>query len=351
VLGFTGPPIAAALALSLSIVAATTFVLFWLQFRRADVSIKTERLRVFKHETNVVPLQVQTDGLRWIAVTSVTFEDRPGLEGGVRQVGSGSSELVLTPSFAGRSEGLRVSLRAGDILGLFTKQRTTTLKFVLESLPLALKRSPLPLLISPLAFGENPAGRSGSGQELYAVSDYQPGLDPRDIMWKRVAGMTDETIPIRVREANVRKVVSIGIQVGSRSEEERAKRDDLIAEAVAQIGVQLFLIGTTVEITSPSQDGPRRVLASNLSELADATSLAWTGDDRDRPMPPPVAGSFDLLIAGPDESGRAGLAALPRFRYMLVISDGPTPPHLPRRASIFTGREDLTPLTSAVIAG
>ena len=118
--------------------------------------------------------------------------------------------------------------------------------------------------------------------------------------------------------------------------------------------MQLFIIGTTVEITSASPDGPRRVLASTLSELADATFLAWTGDDEGRPMPPPVAGSFDLLIAGPDESGRAGpaiAASLPRFRYMLVISDGPTPPYLPRAASIFTGREDLTPLTSAMIAG
>ncbi|MDA4112538.1 MAG: hypothetical protein OK474_00630 [Thaumarchaeota archaeon] len=313
--------------------------------------MKAERLRVFKNETSAVPLQVRAGGLRWLALTSVTFEGRPGLEGGINEIGSGSSELVLRPSFAGRSEGLRVTLRAGDLLGLFTKQRTVTFKFVLESLPLALKRPPLPLVISPLSFGENPAGRSGSGQELYAVSEYQPGLDPRDIMWKRAAGMTDETIPIRVREANVRKVVSIGIKVGSRSEDERARRGDMIAEAIAQIGVQLFLIGTTLEITSPSPDGARRVLASDLGELADAASLAWTGDDLDLPMPSAAAGSFDLLITGPEESGITGLAALPRFRYMLVITDGLPPPYLPRGASVFTGLEDLTPVTSAVIAG
>ena len=46
-------------------------------------------------------IQVQTGGLRWLEVTSVTFEGRPGLEGGVKQAGSGGSELVLTPSFAG----------------------------------------------------------------------------------------------------------------------------------------------------------------------------------------------------------------------------------------------------------
>jgi uncharacterized protein (DUF58 family) len=334
------------------VVAATSLVLFWFQFRRAGVSMKTERLRVFKHETRAVPLQVQTDGLRWLALTSVTFEGRPGLEGGINEIGSGRSELLLTPSFAGRSEGLRVSLRAGDLLGLFTKQRTVNFKFVLESLPLALKRPPRPLVISQLTFGENPAGRSGSGQELYAVSEYQPGLDPRDIMWKRAAGMTDDTIPIRIREANVRKVVSIGIEVGSRSEEERASRADLIAEAIAQIGVQLFLLGTTLEITSSSPDGARRILASDLGGLADAASLAWTVDYPERPTPPTAAGSFDLLITGPEESGIARLAALPRFRFMLIIvTDGLPPPYLPRGASVFTGSEDLTPVTSGVIAG
>jgi hypothetical protein len=244
-------------------------------------------------------------------------------------------------------------LKATDQLGLFTKQRTLELDFVLESLPLALRRAPLRLQASPRSFGENPAGRSGSGQELYAVSEYELGLDPHDIMWRRVAGMTDETLPVRIREANVRKVVSIGIRVGSRNQEERARRDDLVAEAIAQMGVELLQIGTVLEITYSSPRGTGRATASNLGELADATELAW-GSGQDvipTPLPLPAAGSFDLVIVGPEEACGTGLDSLPRSRRLLVVSEQDRLPYTPQGASVFTGREDLSAMTSLVLAG
>jgi len=333
--------------------AVASLGLFWSQFRRAGVATGVKRVRTFKNESKTIPIQIGTGGSRWLRLTSASLEGGPGLACRVNQFRSGASELVITPSLAGRTEGLKVMLKATDQLGLFTKQRTLELDFVLESLPLALRRAPLRLQASTRSFGENPAGRSGSGQELYAVSEYELGLDPHDIMWRRVAGMTDETLPVRIREANVRKVVSIGIRVGSRNQEERARRDDLVAEAIAQMGVELLQIGTVLEITYSSPRGTGRATASNLGELADATELAW-GSGQDvipTPLPLPAAGSFDLVIVGPEEACGTGLDSLPRSRRLLVVSEQDRLPYTPQGASVFTGREDLSAMTSLVLAG
>jgi hypothetical protein len=165
--------------------------------------------------------------------------------------------------------------------------------------------------------------------------------------------MTDETLPVRIREANVRKVVSIGIRVGSRNQEERARRDDLVAEAIAQMGVQLLQIGTVLEITYSSPRGTGTATASNLGELADATELAWSSgqDVIPTPLPLPVAGSFDLVIVGPEEAGGTGLDSLPPSRRLLVVSERDHLPYLPQGASAYTGREDLSAMTSLVLAG
>jgi hypothetical protein len=209
--------------------AVASLGLFWSQFRRAGVATGVKRVRTFKNESKTIPIQIGTGGSRWLRLTSASLEGGPGLACRVNQFRSGASELVITPSLAGRTEGLKVMLKATDQLGLFTKQRTLELDFVLESLPLALRRAPLRLQASPRSFGENPAGRSGSGQELYAVSEYELGLDPHDIMWRRVAGMTDETLPVRIREANVRKVVSIGIRGGASPDRNRPRDNLLLA--------------------------------------------------------------------------------------------------------------------------
>jgi hypothetical protein len=366
VFGVTGPPIAAALGLSLSVMAAASLALFWYRFRRAGVSTEVRRLRVFKRESGAFPIRVRPGSSRWVRLVSVSLEDRPGLDCEVRRLdGDGDPEMVLTPSLAGRSEGLVAKVRGTDPLGLFTMVRGTELGLVLESLPLALRTPARPLRVSLLSFGENPAGRPGAGQELYAVGEFQPGMDPRDIMWKRAAEATEETaLPVRVREINVRKVVSIGVLVGSGSEDERARRGDLVSEAIAQVGVQVIRIGTALEIVGcPPPSGVRRATASTVAELADVTSSTWVGGGAGTPIRTPSgSSSFDLLIVGPQE---VGPGALPPFRLLLVVSDEGSdgahslpisPPsssfrHLPRGASVFTGKEDLSGLTSSVIAG
>ncbi len=351
VLGFTGPAIAAALGFSLTLMAAFSLLFFWARFRRAEVSVRPKKVRVFKHERGAVSIEVGRGGSRWVTLTSVALKIHPGLASEISHLPSGDLELGLTPSLAGRSESLEATLRATDVLGLFTKARTARLELILEALPLALRERPPQLVIPLLAFGEDPAGINGSGQEFYAVSEYQPGLDPRDIMWMRAAGRTDETIPVRVREANLRRAVSIVVQVGSSTDEEKAVRGDLVAEALGKIGMQLLAVGSVLEILCPPPWAVQSVTVSDARELADATELPWVAVRRGPWMRSPPDRTFDLLIIGPYESTMPSLASIPRSRQLLVLSDGPAPLHLPRGASLFTGREDLTEVASSVIAG
>jgi hypothetical protein len=315
------------------------------------VTLRTRKVRMFKNETRRVPIQVAGGRSRWVDLDSISLRGRPGLRSGIDQVSGGSAELTLTPSLAGTTDSLEAVLKATDPLGLFSKVRALRLEFVLESLPLALKDPPGPLAIPLLAFGENPAGTSGSGQELFAVDRYQPGLDPRDIMWNKVAGMTDDSIPARVREANVRRVISVGIMVGSGSEEEAAERNDLAAEALAKVGMAVFPVRTALEITSSSPAGSRRAVASDARSLADAVTSSIGPGDEPSAIPLPPDSGFDLLIVGPEEVRGTRALILPRSRRILVVSPSPVLGYLPRGTTVFTGREDLGGLASWVIAG
>ncbi len=330
--------------------AATSLLLFWPAFRRAEVSVRPGKVRVFKQEGVAVTIDAGRRGSRWVTLTSVELKGRPGLAAETSPLRSGGVELLLTPGLAGRSDRFEATVRASDALGIFTMARTIRLELVLEVLPLALKERPPPLVVPLLAFGEDPAGSSGPGQELYAVSEYQPDFDPRDIMWKRAASRTDETIPVRVREANVRRAVSIGVKVASRSEEERALRVDLVAEALGKVGMQLLAAGSVLEITYPSTSGAWMVTVSSARELADATELPFVAG-RGAPWGQSLSDrSFDLLIVGPYESGNPS-AVLPRSRRLLVLSEAPARDRLPPGSSLFTGREDLAEVVSSVIAG
>jgi uncharacterized protein (DUF58 family) len=331
--------------------AASSLLVFWVAFRRTRVAVSPTKLRVFKRETVTVSVDAGRWASRWVQITSVVLSERPGLTGEVSGLRSSGVELSLIPTLAGRSEGFEATVRASDPLGLFTKARTVSLELVLEVLPLALKERPRQLVVPLLAYGEDPAGSSGSGQELYAVSEYQPGLDPRDIMWKRVAGMTDERLPVRVREANVRRAVSIGVRVGSRSEEERARRTDLVVEALGRVGMQLLGAGSVMEVTYPSPSAVRRVVVSSPRELADATTLPWVAGRGASWGPSLSELSFDLLIIGQYEATTPSVAALPRSRKLLVISEDPLRASSPAGAYTFTGREDLSDVASMVISG
>ena len=274
-MGFTGPSIAAALAFSLAAMALVSLVWFRLSSQSAVISTGVKKLRAFKQESQDGSLgSSHANASRGMRLTLTSVGGFTGLESEFRRHDDGSGELILTSRYAGRSEGLTANFQATDPMGLFARQITVPLDLVYESLPLALKRSSIPTRVYPMSYGDSPSGRKGPGLELYGVGRYQPGQDTRDIMWKKAAGMTDDTLPVREREADIRGSLSVMVAVEARSDEERARRNDLVAEAIAQLGSRSLSAGTRVEVALVGESGrsASRVRASNMKELADADS-------------------------------------------------------------------------------
>jgi uncharacterized protein (DUF58 family) len=256
-------------------------------------------------------------------------------------------EFNVTPSYAGRFELVRTTLCSGDVLGLFSCQSEFPLDFIVESLPLSLVAPARVSDASPLAVGEEPAGGKGSGQELYGVAEYLPSTDTKDILWKRVARAEDDSVPVRVREANVKASVALGVSLRYSSQEERTRTVDLALEAIAQIGRTLIAMGTTVVMTYPVGESFANASASNLAELADAlidvstagAVLEAAGD---------TAFECDLLLASRDVIPRLERAG-PKSTPVLVLTEEPLPTEPSNDVFSFCGREDLSGLAMLVL--
>jgi uncharacterized protein (DUF58 family) len=336
------------LGFSLSVMAAISAFVLSVSSWMTEASVEPSRVRTFKHQQSSAQLTFRTRGSRWAHLNSIALRTPFGLEGSIKQLHSTSAELTLEPAYAGRFDRIVVKVSTTDVLGLYLREEEVPLPgFVVESLPLALLAEARPVPIFPLVVGENPAGRSGTGQELYSIEQYQPSLDTRDILWKRVARATDASIPVRIREANVRKTVSIGVAVECESEVERAKRMDLVFEAIAQVGTKLLLARTVVDVLLLEEGLTFGARASSLAGLADATAGAWrrVGDGNLQSL----IRSSDMIIVGPKELNASVRLLLSSAMPILLVSEQPLTSGAQRATSIFTGVEDLTALAVAVL--
>jgi len=356
---FVGPPMSAALGFALAALGSISLALLWFSSRNARVTAAPRRLRVFKGEGAATLLRLESGGRRWLRTGALSLDEVPGLECECRALEPSRPELVLKPVCAGRFELSVIRLDVTDIIGLFVRQEILSLDVVVESLPSSLLVPVRTALASPLAVGENPAGRSGSGQELYAVGQYGPDLETKDILWKRVARMEDESIPVRVREANVRMSVGIGVAISWTSARQRAERIDLVLEAVAQMGRLLLSWGTTLEVTFPLGPSFEKRRAANVVELVDL--LMTVSGTSSSVQSTPGSARCDLLVVGPEQldglRSRHAASSLPVVVVLekaqpLVPSLVPPPalpPVLPPGASAFTGTEDLSALSMLVL--
>ena len=335
----------AALGFSLAALAAASLSLMRLSSRGVRISIEPRRLRVFKSESAVALVRLESGGRRWMRTGALSLSEVPGMESQCRALDRASSELALKPVLAGRFRLPDIRLELADVLGLFSWQQTVPIDLVVESLPLALLAPRRAESISLLAVGENPAGRVGSGQELYAVGQYLPNTDARDILWRRVARMEDGSMPVKLREANIRMSVQIYLALGWNTAEQHAERVDLAMEAVAQIGALLLSVGTTLEVTFALGSSLETKRATNEVELVGALMALSETTPSGQLMP--VLPAYNLLILGPDQV--TGLETSGTPRPTLVVSDESNIPALPYGASAFTGQEDLSALSMRVL--
>jgi hypothetical protein len=202
------------------------------------------------------------------------------------------------------------------------------------------------------SLGENPSGNAGGGQEMFGIAEYQSGLETRDIMWKKAAKMAQEStrLPMRVREGSTKKLVKVGLAVGSsETKVERELVIDKVAEALAQLGKDLLLIGPVLEVVYAIEGSTRSATAATQTELAELVIGQWIQSDGTTD-PRELFGSVDLLILESDSPDEVRLLTETGPTPLLVVYGAARHVRMPSRAIVFTGEEDLTELAGLVLA-
>ena len=344
-----------ALSFALSVIAAVSVLA--LRLSRGDVavlSMQPGRMRVFKLERAVLTLNVKSARRRkgWLSLRVETVRMPEGLEVSFRAVSQTAVEVTAVPRYAGRFRGLGVKYELNDPLGVFGEFGEAEFEdFTIDVLPLALLAPARRVVIPAVTMGEKPAGRRGAAQELYAIDEYHPFAETKEILWKRAAARTpDERLLVRVREANIPRSVKIGLLEAVERGSGRAVWMDSTTEAIAAIGVTLLRAGTEVEVLRSSSGGVARLRASSPDELANLVVEMWTSIDASHL--PEVTAEADFLVTGSEELGRRAVSEAARGKPSLLIpgGSGTSPGRTTGRTIVYTGAESVVRIVSEVLA-
>jgi len=344
-----------ALSFALSVIAAVS--LLALRLSRGDVavlSVQPQRLRAFKLERAVLTLNVTKARRRrigWLSLRVDTVRMPGGVDASFRAVSQTAVEVTAIPRYAGRYRGLGAKYELNDPLGIFGEFGEAEFEdFTIDVLPLALLAPARSVVIPAVTMGEKPAGRRGAAQELYAIDEYHPFAETKEILWKRAAARTpDERLLIRVREANIPRSLKIGLLEALGRGSGRPAWMDATTEAVAAIGIILLRAGTEVEVLRSSPGGVARLRASNPDELANLVVEMWTPIDASHLSD--VATEADFLVTGLEELDRTAVSEAARGKPSLLVLGGPgSPPRMTGRTTVYTGAESVVRVVSAVLA-
>lgn len=344
-----------ALSFALSVIAA--FSLLTLRLSRGDVavlSVQPRRLRVFKLERAVLTLNLKRAGRRmgWLSLRVDTIRMPGGVEANFKAVSQTAVEVTVIPRYAGRHRGLGAKYELNDPLGIFAEFGEAEFEdFTIDVLPHALLAPAQRVIIPAVTMGEKPAGRRGAAQELYAIDEYHPFAETKEILWKRAAARTpDERLLVRVREANIPRSLKIGLIEAVERGSGRPAWMDSATEAVAAIGSILLRAGTEVEVLRPSSGGVARLRASNLGELGDLVVEMWTSIDASHL--PEVTTEADFLVTGLEELERRAVSEAARKKPSLLILEGSETSHrrMAERVIVYSGAESVVRVVSEVLA-
>lgn len=355
------------LGASLVAMALISVAVFERATRGGGVSFSSsgEHVRVMKGDEYEVTLSLEPRGGGWVGSTPTSFSVETGELERVEPLRDGTAvRLKFLGRYAGRSEGVEVGVSLTDPLRLFQKlEHVVRTEHVLDTMPLSLLAPEVERRLKVIGYGEQSTGYAGQGQELYKLDEYSPGYT-KDIVWRRVAESSEEALVARVREANVRDVLRVGVvRFAERGREESAAWTDLLCEAIGEVGrevlhsgaglVILFHRGQHGESKRASEEklrGVTSVEAADIDELAGAVmSCSLAAESRDVAS---VVAESDLVVTGlrelEDESAAMALAQRP---LLLIYDKVSHPLPLAERSVIWTGREDLLPLVRKTLEG
>ncbi len=347
-----------ALAFTLAIVGAITFlIMVSISQFNTKVVITPQKIRGFKRDRLSINARLIFKRSKWINVNLTSIKSQLGVDSEF-EIKDGVVKVIISSNYAGRFTGLTSNLEIVDVLNLFSKQiQTVSNNFVFESLPLSILTEIPHSRPMPLTLGDKSGGSPGSSLELYALETYQPFTETKNIMWKRVARMTDESLIVRIRDSSIPKVMTIGF-VNNKPRREAATINwmDLICEAIGTIGNTLLASGCFVEIIHATHEGSLDPISvhevSNFDELSDSLVLLFgppnPGEDMGNLLQ--VIDRSDIVVCGMRELEDRKLAApISKKITLTVAEERSSPTIIGQRTMIYTGAEDVRKLISNVL--
>ena len=337
-----------ALAFSMAVMAIFSLVILSLGSRKANISIEARRLRGFKFDPIELPIQVKSRTARWLQLRVLRLQAADALDTVTHTEEDGGIRLLFRPKYAGRFEGIGMTLEFSDPFRLFS--RTIELSFenpVVEVIPLSLTGPASRISPRIPSTGDSPAGSPGQGQEVYGVDAYRGSAQTKDILWKRVARSPSQDLFVRIRESNVLETVRVSIIQTVDRGVNRYPWVDLVCESLGIIGNHMFAMGQTLRI-SFSSNGIQTEDVSAPEELVDS----MMNFSRSRPETENVrvlARDADLVITGLRELENPDVAQLVSRRPSLLIFEDAEPLLIGTQSVIFSGRENVVPLILRVI--
>jgi hypothetical protein len=353
----------------------------------------------FKGDVMTTHVEIIVKRARWITVNLAKVEPPPGVEVSVKVVRENLVRLSVRTRYSGRFEGFLMHLEVRDILNLFSKKvQTLYSEFVLESFPSSLLASIPRSKPMPLTLGDRSTRSPGSSLELYALEQYQPFSETKNVLWKRVARMPDEQLIVRVRESSIPKTIRIGFILRVERFEEyalytdeeerelaRLRWRDLICEGLGSIGNNLLAVGCNLEIAHTSRkkmdvdllkeqqavksslgmkrdpskirqdvldEGIEVSFVEDIPELSSALmqlwDLPWNGPNDEKLFD--VVARSDLIVCGVrDLSNKIVANAVARKPALVISEEGAQPSVVGNQAIIFSGIEDIKRLVSMII--
>jgi hypothetical protein len=346
------------LAFTLAIVAGITFLIMAsVSEFNTKVVADPQKIRGFKHDKLLVSVTLLFKRSRWINVNLTSIKSQVGVDSEFEMKGR-AVKVIISSKYAGRFTGLTSNLEIIDVLNLFSKEiQTVSADFVFESLPLSILTEIPHSKPMPLSLGEKSGGSPGSSLELYALDEYQPYTETRNIMWKRVARMPDESLTVRIRDSSIPKIITIGF-VNNKPRRETATLNwmDLVCEAIGSMGNTLLASGCLVEIIYTTHEGLLDPISvhevSSFDELSDSLVLLFgqpnPGEDMENLLQ--VIDRSDIVVCGMRELEDRKLAGpISRKVTLVVAEERSSPAIIGQRSMIYTGVEDVRKLIANVL--
>lgn len=344
-----------ALAFTLAILALIAFVITnSITQSSTKVILNPAKLRGFKKDELTTLVALVFKRARWVNVNLSSVTVGLGTETKFELSGN-SAKVAMSSPFAGSFSGIKLEFVVTDILGLFSKRiQTVYADFTFDSLPLSILTSMARAKPLPLALGEKSGRSPGSSLELYSIEDYQPFSETKNVMWKKVARMTDERLVVRIRDSSIPAKIKIGfLQTRTRYREDKLHWMDLSCEAIGMVGNSLLASGCALEIIHGGSSDLliAKHLAAGLDELADALmNLSDLPAVKEASTIYEVLSQSDLIICGTHELEQRSIAeAIAKKPSIVIAEKGASPLLLGRHAIVYTGVEDVRKVVAKVL--